>query len=99
MYIVLILGMLMTGCEWIKEDIRQDMERMQVEQQWRQAHPMEAAHIDLLRGQAEKEDAQAVETYSNLFRPRYQPPQPMLRRLQQCNTMSLGGGMYNTNCW
>lgn len=70
MFMFMLIGMLvLTGCMTAEE-----IAQRQQEQQWRQAHPVEAAQIDLMKAQAEREDAQAAETYSNMFRPRDSQP-------------------------
>lgn len=97
MFILLLMAMLvlLTGCE-TTEQYQHRMAALKAEQEWRQAHPMEAAQIDLMRAQQAQANAQA---YHNLF-PSYQPPQRQpMPHPRYCNTMNMGGGMYSTNCY
>lgn len=117
MYVVLILGLMMMGCaEAEPQPSPWKLEQQRAAYLWKLEHPREAAqmeameaqaareqaYINLLKQQAAREEAEDMETYSNLFGPRYyQPsqPQPMPRRSLNCNTMSMGPGMTSTNCW
>lgn len=116
MYVLLILGLVVMGCaEAEPHPSPWKLEQQRAAYLWKLEHPREAAqmeamevqaqkeqaYINLLKQQAAREDAQVMETYSNLFRPRYYQPTPRqpIQRPLNCNTMSMGPGMTSTNCW
>jgi Tfp pilus assembly protein PilV len=95
MYIMLLVGMLvLTGCE-TAEQYQARMAQEQAYQQWRMAHPYEAAQMDLMRAQQAQANAQA---YRNLF-PTYQPPQRQpMSQPRYCSTMNTGA-LSSTTCY
>lgn len=102
MYVLLILGLLVMGCQ-TPEQREMLLQQQRAEHLWRLEHPYEAQQLDLLKQQAAREEAESIMQAGDMWRRSYQnsirQPQPMPRRQQNCTTMAMGGGMYNTNCW
>lgn len=87
-FIGLIMLVFVQGCE-TTEQSQNRMAQEQALQEWRQAHPVEAAQIDLMQAQEAYLDAQATETYGNMLKPRaYRAPGTPR---SQCRMVSIDG--------
>ena len=76
MFIFIIMGMLvLSGCMTVEEQAR-----YQAEQEWRQAHPLEAAQKDLI-------EAQTAAQYQRMFNPIVDQPTQRGR----CGYVSVNG--------